>query len=379
MKNKYQSLSFQNVTQSNNLNQNISSHHQLKPNQTQSNTYISNRDKISNGVLISSKPYFLEYEYKNPLQSSALSSENQTKTQISITTKQVDPLEPSKFKHRRIQKESNEAPVTILRSPQKKVSAEEMRSLKIPPCLSNYSNQKGYTIPLHMRVMGDMRKNNELIVNENFNKLSDVLGLIEKESKRELEERAKAKDALRILNNIKQEQELIRAAEEARRRKFEFSNVSTRLSRTSKSENVSLNDVKSIKTEGTNEEMLLRKRRRKEEDEEDEEENEIKERNRLREILKKEIITKKRERIEGKREVGERKEYGNISNKIKENELIDAKMYNQTSGIECGFKDDEDYDLYDKPLFKERSIGFIGRDEERREKKRIEFEKKNTN
>lgn len=34
-------------------------------------------------------------------------------------------------------------------------------------------------------------------------------------------------------------------------------------------------------------------------------------------------------------------------------------MFNQTSGLAAGFADDEDYSLYDKPLFADRSAASI--------------------
>ena len=39
--------------------------------------------------------------------------------------------------------------------------------------------------------------------------------------------------------------------------------------------------------------------------------------------------------------------------------MVDSRLYNQTVGLVSGFKDEEDYDLYDKPLFVDRSAASI--------------------
>src|ERR1700722_15997174 len=39
--------------------------------------------------------------------------------------------------------------------------------------------------------------------------------------------------------------------------------------------------------------------------------------------------------------------------------MIDSRLYNQTTGLESGFKGEDDYDLYDKPLFTDRAAASI--------------------
>jgi SNW domain-containing protein 1 len=39
--------------------------------------------------------------------------------------------------------------------------------------------------------------------------------------------------------------------------------------------------------------------------------------------------------------------------------MFDQRLFNQTSGIGTGFGDDEDYSLYDKPLFADRTSASI--------------------
>jgi SNW domain-containing protein 1 len=44
-----------------------------------------------------------------------------------------------------------------MHSPPRKVSAEEQANWVIPPCISNWKNAKGYTIPLDKRLAADGR------------------------------------------------------------------------------------------------------------------------------------------------------------------------------------------------------------------------------
>ena len=39
--------------------------------------------------------------------------------------------------------------------------------------------------------------------------------------------------------------------------------------------------------------------------------------------------------------------------------MYDQRLFNQTAGLNTGFGDEEDYDLYDKPLFADRTAASI--------------------
>ena len=64
----------------------------------------------------------------------------------------VDPLEPPKFKHKKAPRGPPSPPVPVMHSPPRKVSQKDMQDWKIPPCVSNWKNAKGYTIPLDKRL-----------------------------------------------------------------------------------------------------------------------------------------------------------------------------------------------------------------------------------
>nr|POE88454.1 isoform 2 of snw/ski-interacting protein [Quercus suber] len=69
---------------------------------------------------------------------------------INILEMPADPLDPPKFKHKRLPKPSASAspPVPIMHSPPCPVTVKDQQDWKIPPCISNWINPKGYTIPL---------------------------------------------------------------------------------------------------------------------------------------------------------------------------------------------------------------------------------------
>lgn len=62
-----------------------------------------------------------------------------------------------------------------MHSPTRKVSVKEQKEWKIPPCVSNWKNAKGYTIPLDKRLAADGRGLQSNHINEKFAKLAEAL------------------------------------------------------------------------------------------------------------------------------------------------------------------------------------------------------------
>jgi len=76
---------------------------------------------------------------------------------IKITEVIEDPLEPPRFKHKKIPRGPPSPPAPVLRSPPRKATAQEQKEWMIPPCISNWKNNKGFTIPLDKRLAADGR------------------------------------------------------------------------------------------------------------------------------------------------------------------------------------------------------------------------------
>ena len=61
------------------------------------------------------------------------------------------------------------------------VSVKEQQEWKIPPCISNWKNPKGYTIPLDKRLASDGRGLQDHTINDNFAKLAQSLYTADRE------------------------------------------------------------------------------------------------------------------------------------------------------------------------------------------------------
>ena len=79
-----------------------------------------------------------------------------------------DPLEPPKFRHKKVPRGPGSPPVPVMHSPPRSVDAKEQADWKIPPSISNWKNPKGYTIPLDKRLAADGRGLQEVQINDNF-------------------------------------------------------------------------------------------------------------------------------------------------------------------------------------------------------------------
>ena len=65
--------------------------------------------------------------------------------------------------------------------------------------------------------------------------------------------------------------------------------------------------------------------------------------------------------------------------------MFDQRLFNQVSGLEAGFGEEDDYNLYDKPLFTDRTAASIYKnvkeipqeeeEEEQQEGKKVEVKK----
>ncbi len=80
-----------------------------------------------------------------------------------------------------------------------------MEDWKIPPCISNWKNSRGYTIPIHMRISADGRSLQHNSVNESFADVIDSLYVAERQAKIENEERAKVQKSIQYKDYLKKE------------------------------------------------------------------------------------------------------------------------------------------------------------------------------
>ncbi|KMZ62186.1 SNW/SKI-interacting protein [Zostera marina] len=154
-------------------------------------------------------------KYKPSQQSSAFNSGAKERI-IRMVEMPVDPLEPPKFKHKRVPKASGSPPVPVMHSPSRPVTVKDQQDWKIPPCISNWKNPKGYTIPLDKRLAADGRGLQEVQINDNLAKLSKALYVAEQKAREAVSMRSKVQKELMLKEKDRKEQELRALAQRAR-------------------------------------------------------------------------------------------------------------------------------------------------------------------
>jgi SNW domain-containing protein 1 len=112
---------------------------------------------------------------------------------IRMVEAQSDPMEPPKHALQKGVRGPPSPPVPVLHSPPRKLTVEDRQAWKIPPCISNWKNARGYTIPLDKRLAADGRGLQEVTINNKFATLSESLYVAER----------KAAEDLRIRNQIR--------------------------------------------------------------------------------------------------------------------------------------------------------------------------------
>ncbi|KAF5793685.1 putative SKI-interacting protein, SKIP [Helianthus annuus] len=103
-----------------------------------------------------------------------------------------------------------------MHSPPRPVTVKDQQDWKIPPCISNWKNPKGYTIPLDKRLVADGRGLQEVQINDNFAKLSEALYVAEQQAREAVSMRSKVQKEMMMKEKERKEQELRALAQKAR-------------------------------------------------------------------------------------------------------------------------------------------------------------------
>ncbi|ODM94999.1 Puff-specific protein Bx42 [Orchesella cincta] len=241
---------------------------------------------------------------------------------IRMVEVQRDPMSPPRFNiNSKIPRGPPSPPAPVLHSPTRKVTAKEQKEWKIPPCISNWKNSKGYTIPLDKRLAADGRGLQQVHINENFAKLAEALYIADRKAREAVEMRAQLEKKLASKEKEKKEEHLRALAQKAREERAGIRHSAA----TEKGDD----DVK--------ERDQLRHERHKD-------------RQRERNIAR--AAPDKRNRLERERErdISEQIALGMPAKTISGGETqFDTRLFNQSRGMDSGFADDEAYTVYDKP------------------------------
>ncbi|KAI9311920.1 SKIP/SNW domain-containing protein [Dichotomocladium elegans] len=275
-------------------------------------------------------------------------------------------------------------PAPVMHSPPRKLTAKEQAEWVIPPCISNWKNTKGYTIPLDKRLAADGRGLQEITINDNFAKFSEALYAADRHAREEVRQRNLMQQKLAQKQKDAEEQKLRELAQKARE---ERSGLKTSASTSAavppsnanrptaaslmpdydSSDDSDASSRSKNASESESEDDGRGRRPSSRRDTDDENDEGARERDRLRRERQ-----KKRERemrmsrmgTEAKAKHLAREQGRDISEKIalglakptmSKESMFDARLFNQSEGIGSGFKDDESYSLYDKPLFNQTS------------------------
>jgi len=278
------------------------------------------------GKSSSNEPTYIRY---NPSQTGgSFNSGAQTRI-IRMTEVQHDPMEPPKFKNKKVPRGPPSPPVPVMHSPPRKLTLKDQQDWKIPPCISNWKNNKGYTIPLDKRLAADGRGLQEVVINDNFAKLSEALYISERVAREEVAKRSEVEKRLKLKEKDKKEEMLRKLAQEAR-----LERAATQAS--------------TIDDEDT--------------------ERERRERDQIRFQRKKEL--ERDMRMARNRSAVSRNEERDVSEKIalgmavpsqSSEAMFDQRLFNQSQGMSSGFGDEDSYNIYSKPLFQGSSANQVYR------------------
>lgn len=256
-----------------------------------------------------------------------------------------DPLEPPRFRHKKVPRGPGSPAVPVMHSPPRSASSEEQADWKIPPSISNWKNPKGYTIPLDKRLAADGRGLQEVQINDNFAKLSEALYLAEHKARQAVDARAKIREKLLRRDKEVKEEELRKLARHARIERVNTSSLFERSStRLDEQRLIDEKDSGAGKVDRAAEKQLrdsLREERKRE-------------RGRETRLEVSENNFRKRSKIlrEGDRDISEQIALG--QSKIAfghAQQTYDQRLFDKDQGLGSGLAGDDAYNLYDQPLF----------------------------
>lgn len=273
-------------------------------------TNIGDEAQNSNG------PTYIRY---TPSQKGAGFNSGSNQRIIRLSEAPQDPLEPPKFKLKKAPKGPPSPPAPVMHSPPRKLTVKDQQDWKIPPCISNWKNNRGYVIPLDKRLAADGRGLQDVQINDGFAKLAESLYIAERNAREEVAKRAEVNHLLTAMEKEKKEEMLRRLAQEAR-----MERATSQLSEAA-DEN---------EDEGRRERDQIRNDRRRERERD------------LRMQRNKSQAARNSER-----DVSERVALGQAVPTQSAETMYDQRLFNQSQGMTSGFGDEDDYNVYSKPLF----------------------------
>ena len=205
-------------------------------------------------------------------------SSRKTEKIIKIVERQQDPMEPPRFKHKKIPRGPPSPPAPVMHSPPRKLTAKDQEAWTIPPPISNWKNPKGYTVPLDKRLAADGRGLQDVTINDKFAQFAEALFTADRHAREEVRQRAimqqklaekeksQKEDHLRMLAQKAREAHAGRTAGRARSRSEDRSRSGSRDRNSSRASSADSRDRRSDSEydEGAREREEMRKEKRRE-------------------------------------------------------------------------------------------------------------------
>ncbi|KAJ3063453.1 Puff-specific protein Bx42 [Podochytrium sp. JEL0797] len=306
-----------------------------------------------------SAPTFVRY---TPSSSSGTTADTRI---IRMVEAPIDPMEPPKFKFKKVPRAPGSPPAPVLHSPPRKVSAEEQAQWVIPPCISNWKNAKGYTIPLDKRLAADGRGIQDIQINDNFAKLGEALAIADRHAREEVKLRGEMQAKLAAKQKKEKEDKLRMLAQKAREERSGIT-TSTTASAGIPGIGVGAYGESSSEEEGSSEEESDEEKAvDKDKVREREEIRKDRQRQRERELrmshMGQDTKTKVLGKLNADRDISEKIALGLTQPTASRESQFDQRLFNQSSGMSSGFGGEDSYSIYDKPLFAGSSANAIYR------------------
>lgn len=263
---------------------------------------------------------------------------------MKIVERQRDPMEPPKFKHKKIPRGPPSPPPPVMHSPPRKLTAEDQEAWRIPPPVSNWKNPKGYTVPLDKRLAADGRGLQDVTINDKFAQFAEALFTADRHAREEVQQRALMQQRLAEKEKAQKEEHLRQLAQKAREERSSAINNPRRPSRSSRSPSdsrsaspfLSRSASPSSDDEAAQERLEMRQERRREAE---------------RQLRQSRMGAERRLQVlarEQNRDISEKIALGLAKPTQSSETMWDSRLFNQTSGFDTGFNEDQPYD---KPLF----------------------------
>ncbi|EEQ89320.1 mRNA splicing protein [Blastomyces dermatitidis] len=288
-----------------------------------------------------SEPTFVRYTPANQMGDTSQKNDRIMK----IVERQVDPMEPPKFKHKKIPRGPPSPPPPVMHSPPRKLTAEDQEAWRIPPPVSNWKNPRGYTVPLDKRLAADGRGLQDVSINDKFAQFAEALFTADRHAREEVKQRAQMQQKLAEKEKAQKEEHLRQLAQKAREARSagtsrQESRARTRSRSASGSRSSSPYSSRSATPSEDEEAARERERRRRQQRQEDE-----------RQLRQSRMGTERRIQMmarEQNRDISEKVALGLAKPTQSKETMYDSRLFNQSSGFDSGFNEDQPYD---KPLF----------------------------